>query len=976
MLKPGYVEKFGIAIPPLVDSNGKAVAEQPEWLIVRNILKNYDQLNAKFPGKLKPRYEHMLDFITLLWGDESRKFYFQINPNCVKIIQRYHEHRYLAVAGHASSGKSETMAVLSVAEFLVDPDNVKCLVTSTDSKSAKGKIFGSIENCWNTAVEFYEMWEARFRAIGISGSCFIPGRLISSESVIRGWDGKVVNSKRGIELIAAELSKAAEASSKMQGAKAPKLLLFADELATITPAVLETATSNLRMNEGFRCIGSFNPKSYYDSGGIMSKPAAGWDSITEDSDEWSTCIEPQGIIGHCIKFDGVRSPNVIAGRTLYKGLITLEMVNDFRATLGGDKTKAFMSQVRGFWSSGGDKESIYSESDIIQYHGDRSVTTWLEQPVTICGIDPSFAHGGDRAVLTIAKVGKARNIDTGTDIVTFEKIKSINLDNDITNKSISKDEWVVKLLRENMLKYGVKVTDLAIDTTGSGASFSSLVRRDIGTGFLDVVFNASPSDMKYSSADKRTGKERFANLMSEIWMVGKELIRSGQLKGLDPDVIDEMCSRTYVDTADKATVEPKAKMKLRTRKSPDCFVAGTMITTPSGDVAIEEIKVGDFVETPLGPRQVIYLTEQFDNKIFTAEFEGGTSISGKGSHRIFTWDSGWVPIKDLCLTNKTESVKMLESWKFLQSLFTTEENTQFKLLVDTIRATQGRKIKLTDFFTELSGLKTMGLFLMVLKCITKMDAGTITTSQILSLSRHPSIDHFTPRKTWSVQSGLKELWLGLKKLGKLQKSGTPQKKEELGTVNMERIHGKTESATSTANATSAEKNLCHTRIPSTAPLNAIKRPLIGKEKKKTQISTWLTRLAVTVEVISRLINTSQRGFVLKGVRRTTDGTQKKLYDLTLDGVNAYYANGILVENCADSLFITLHLARLRHNLSSTERAAPRHTPTTPALPPQQRQLQAELAALPQWQPQKRRATLSDLAASVGNWAGAGWGDSY
>jgi hypothetical protein len=492
-----------------------------------------------------------------------------MNPNAERIIKAYHEHRYLAVAGHASSGKSEAIAVLAVAEFLIDPENTRAMVTSTDAKSAKSKVFGRIENCWNAAVEFYEKWEERFSKIGIKGSCFAPGRLISSESVIRRWDGRFVDNNRGIELIAAEASKAAEASAKMQGTKAPKLLLFADELATISHSVLETATSNLRMNAGFRCVGCFNPSSYFDPAGIMSRPKDGWDSITEDSDEWETLIEPQGIEGYCIKFDGLKSPNVLAGREVYKGLLTIEQLNSFRATLGGDKTKLFMGQVRGFWSSGGDKEAIYAESDITQYLADHPVKTWLEQPTIICSLDPAFVHGGDRAVLTLAKVGKARNINTGSDSVTFEKIKSINLDNDITNKSMSKDEWVVKLLKEKMMEHNIKVSDLAIDTTGAGASFSSLVRRDIGTGFLDVVFNSSPSDMKYSSADQRTGKERFANLMSEIWMVGKELIRSGQLKGLCPDVINEMCARTYVDNADKVTVEPKAKMKLRTRKSPD-----------------------------------------------------------------------------------------------------------------------------------------------------------------------------------------------------------------------------------------------------------------------------------------------------------------------------------------------------------------------------------------------------------------------
>ena len=58
-------------------------------------------------------------------------------------------------------------------------------------------------------------------------------------------------------------------------------------------------------------------------------------------------------------------------------------------------------------------------------------------------------------------------------------------------------------------------------------------------------------------------------MMSEIWFVGKELIRSGQIRNLDPDTVQEMTSRTYEEKNGKVQVEPKVKMKLRTKKSPD-----------------------------------------------------------------------------------------------------------------------------------------------------------------------------------------------------------------------------------------------------------------------------------------------------------------------------------------------------------------------------------------------------------------------
>lgn len=58
-------------------------------------------------------------------------------------------------------------------------------------------------------------------------------------------------------------------------------------------------------------------------------------------------------------------------------------------------------------------------------------------------------------------------------------------------------------------------------------------------------------------------------MVSELWYVGREFIRSGQLKGLQPDIVTEMVARTYEETGGVVRVESKDDMKLRTKKSPD-----------------------------------------------------------------------------------------------------------------------------------------------------------------------------------------------------------------------------------------------------------------------------------------------------------------------------------------------------------------------------------------------------------------------
>jgi hypothetical protein len=225
--------------------------------------------------------------------------------------------------------------------------------------------------------------------------------------------------------------------------------------------------------------------------------------------------------------------------------------------------------VRGYWSPTGSLESIYSEADIVRNGADSKVTTWLEDPTWVAGLDPSYAHGGDKAALCIGRVGRARDLLRNEDLIVFEEKEMILLDNDITDTSIAKEEWIVRLCKQYMLQYGIKPENLAIDATGGGQPFAGLLRREIGTGFLNVSFQGAPSDMRVSRADKRTGRERFVNMASELWYVGKELIRSGQIKGLDPDTVTEMTARTYKETAGKVAIEAKVQMKARTRKSPD-----------------------------------------------------------------------------------------------------------------------------------------------------------------------------------------------------------------------------------------------------------------------------------------------------------------------------------------------------------------------------------------------------------------------
>ena len=549
------VIKYGIKWPNKPWGKGGRLIPCPDWYIELQCLQHYDKYKADLATFSPVSWpQHFVNFTTIVFGDPNGIFYFEWNPNSKRILKNFCKHDILSIGGHKSSGKTNVLALIGAMWFFLFPKETKVIVTSTTVQAAKDKVWGKVKLAWTHLEKYF-------------GANVVPGKLIDSQNRIRYEYGGVKNELNGIILLASESSSEKESADKLQGTKADRMIIIGDEFSTLKHSLLKTVLGNLTANKQCKLAGAFNPSSFYDPGGIISRPKGGWSTVTEADDEWETEIEEYGLKGYCIRFDGEKSPNVIAGYEKWKGLLTLDKLQQIGPI--GTKTKTFYEQIRGFWSPSGERDSIYSESDIIKYGADRPVTTWVDAPTIVAGLDPAFTHGGDRAVLTIGKTGYAQNVDTGIRQKVFELTHIYVLDEDVTNKTISKSEWVVKLVKERLKQHNVDVRNFAVDATGGGDPFGALLAREVGMGFANVVFSGKPSDMIVSRNDKRKGTERFANMASELWYVGKELIRSGQMRGLKPDAVSEMVARTYTEKAGKVEIESKRDMKARTKKSPD-----------------------------------------------------------------------------------------------------------------------------------------------------------------------------------------------------------------------------------------------------------------------------------------------------------------------------------------------------------------------------------------------------------------------
>ncbi len=78
-----------------------------------------------------------------------------------------------------------------------------------------------------------------------------------------------------------------------------------------------------------------------------------------------------------------------------------------------------------------------------------------------------------------------------------------------------------------------------------------------------------------------------------------------------------------------------------------CFCAGTRISTPDGDAPIEALRVGDWVQTRFGARQVVATASHVD-RVGTVRFSTGAELTGTREHPVLT-SYGWTRLDSLSI---------------------------------------------------------------------------------------------------------------------------------------------------------------------------------------------------------------------------------------------------------------------------------------------------------------------------------------
>ena len=465
--------------------------------------------------------------------------------------------------------------------------------------------------------------------------------------------------------------------------------------------------------------------------------------------------------------------------------------------------------------------------------------------------------------------------------------------------------------------YSIPVEKVVIDNFGEGANVGA-----------EIALATRKRARGINVGDSADDSERFANKRAELyWRAREWILKGGQLvkhegwKQLTKIYYRRTLTGKIIMIPKNLDKVPKELRKHLNLQSPDCFVAGTKIKTPNGEVNIESLKKGDMVSTPWGTRQVIKHWETNVNELYKVTFSNGQSLTGKGKHKIYT-DRGFIRLDALTLIDSIEAWDKINLfiWKIKRALFFRDANIGLRKLADifTMMSTMAGAKELEKrklFIAPFGSIILVGRFLkdMLFTILTTMFL-TIPT-EIYNWLNPLSMGKFIWRNDLLIKNLRNQMLSNLMLSARLPLNGMGVQRGAGGIVNMENEHGLEEK----------RKNLIVKDAGQKRPGMAEKDFVLVLVNRKVVMASikLLRRFAFSVKKFLWHLNIKKLNIVVESVQILTV-VKTKVYNLTLDKDNVYYANGILVENCADSFMLSFDVkfsgeaGRVSQELSDSE----------------------------------------------------------
>lgn len=355
-----------------------------------------------------------------------------------------------------------------------------------------------------------------------------------------------------------------KSAGKIRGQHADRRRIVGDEAQDIAPVIYKAIANAISAPDFVGGLLS-NPVERNSDFGKWCKPKNGWGSIHDTDLVWET--ETPG--GVCLHFDGLQSPNIKAGKTLFPYLLDQAYIDFIRKQFGEDSLEWWM-YIRGFFPPDGIVSRVWPSATIEKA---KASIDFDFPPYACASLDPAYEY--DDPVLTIALMGRGR--DSRPCCVTKKQIRISLKQSDTMTKDRQLANETARICAEEQ----VLPENFICDTTGNGRSVYALLFEAPpgkwgGSRIQKVEYGGSATDRPLRLNDTKPSNEQVKYFVAELWFRASYLAADGILCGfnnLDPKCEDDLTARRYTIKQDGdrkvMVVETKDEMKKRLGRSPD-----------------------------------------------------------------------------------------------------------------------------------------------------------------------------------------------------------------------------------------------------------------------------------------------------------------------------------------------------------------------------------------------------------------------
>ena len=452
----------------------------------------------------------------------------------------------VAFAGAASTGKSDICAAYGLMFYAAAPSKSLVMMTSTTLDAAQRRIWKSVSELWSDLRHH------------------IPGVLVASENKIKGPsdkdDGEFVKSA-GVALVAAGKGNEQKASESLVGAKHVRVLLIFDELPMLSRVMVMEALDNLQSNATPQVVAMGNPTSLTDAFSWFCEPKGQWKDLDKDVD---LCWDGKRAFVRRVRcWD---SPNWVARKNIYGYLQKIELIEEKLELWGRDNAK-FYRMYEAWWSMDAGGSTIYSFRDfklsgaLDKYEPtDRSVL--LD---SVMGIDPSYKTESDDAPGVVLNVWRESTLKGPKVIIEYAGDHWFQ---ESATKNQKRSYQLTNYFKQIAMEKKVDPKNVGFDITGA-TSFADVAYTIWSANLEGVSFAGKPPNDFISPYDLRVASEVVSNRMSFLWLLGEGLISKEMLRGMPVELVEEICSRKWIEGNGILTAESKKSYKKEHGKSPD-----------------------------------------------------------------------------------------------------------------------------------------------------------------------------------------------------------------------------------------------------------------------------------------------------------------------------------------------------------------------------------------------------------------------